>query len=58
VSCAGGFTPYRDGVDCPGGIPDIAAAIGEGSLIFAAYPTDLPTDQAAIRERWNAAFGR
>ena len=58
VSCAGGFTPYRDGVDCPGGLPDIAAAIGEENLIFAAYPPDLPTEQAAIRERWNAAFGR
>lgn len=58
VSCAGGFTPYRDGVDCPQGIPAIAEAIGEDNLIFATYPPDLPAEQAEIRERWNTAFGR
>jgi iron(III) transport system substrate-binding protein len=58
VSCAGGFTPYRDGVDCPQGIPAITEAIGEDNLIFATYPPDLPAAQADIRERWNAAFGR
>jgi iron(III) transport system substrate-binding protein len=58
VSCAGGFTPYREGVECPQGIPAIAEAIGEDNLIFAGYPPDLPAEQAEIRERWNAAFGR
>jgi len=28
ASCAGGFTPYRDGVDCPQGIPAVVDAIG------------------------------
>jgi iron(III) transport system substrate-binding protein len=58
ASCAGGFTPYREGVACAQGIPAIVDAIGEENLIFATYPADLPTEQAAIRERWNAAFGR
>jgi iron(III) transport system substrate-binding protein len=58
VSCAGGFTPYRDGVDCPQGIPAIVEAIGDENLIFAVYPPTLVAEQAEIRERWNAAFGR
>jgi iron(III) transport system substrate-binding protein len=58
VSCAGGFTPYRDGVDCPQGIPAIGEEIGEENLIFAVYPPTLAAEQAEIRERWNAAFGR
>jgi iron(III) transport system substrate-binding protein len=58
ASCAGGFTPYRDGIDCPQGIPNIVDVIGEENLIFAVYPPDLATEQAAIRERWNTAFGR
>jgi iron(III) transport system substrate-binding protein len=58
VSCAGGFTPYRDGVDCPQGIPAIVEAIGEENLIFAAYPPTLVAEQGEIRERWNATFGR
>jgi iron(III) transport system substrate-binding protein len=58
ASCAGGFTPYRDGVDCPQGIPAIVDAIGEENLIFADYPPTLAAEQAEIRERWNAAFGR
>ena len=58
VSCEGGFTPYREGVECPQGIPAIEEAIGEENLIFAVYPPTLAEEQAAIRERWNAAFGR
>lgn len=58
VSCEGGFTPYRDGVDCPYGVSAIADAIGEENLIFATYPSSLAAEQAEIRERWNAAFGR
>lgn len=58
ASCAGGFTPYREGVDCPQGIPAIVEAIGEENLIFAVYPSDLAEEQAEIRERWNAEFGR
>lgn len=58
ASCAGGFTPYREGVDCPQGIPAIVDAIGEENLIFAVYPPDLAADQVEIRERWNTAFGR
>ena len=32
VSCAGGFTPYRDGVDCPQGIPAIPGPEGAPSI--------------------------
>lgn len=58
ASCAGGFTPYRDGVECPQGISAMVTAIGEENLIFAVYPPTLAADQSEIQERWNAAFGR
>lgn len=55
--CAGGFTPYREGIDCPTGMPAIDAAVGGGNAILVHYPPDLAEQQAAIQERWNAAFG-
>ena len=58
ATCVGGFTPYREGVDCPTGLPAVEAAVGEGNAILVGYPADLREQQAAIEERWNAAFGR
>lgn len=58
AACGGGFTPYRDGVECPTGLPAIEEAVGEGNAILVHYPADLAEQQAAIEERWNAAFGR
>lgn len=58
AACAGGFTPYRDGVDCPTGLPAVEAAVGDGNAILVHYPADLAEQQAAIQERWNTAFGR
>ena len=58
ATCLGGFTPYREGVDCPTGLPAVEAAVGEGNAILVGYPADLREQQAAIEERWNAAFGR
>lgn len=58
AGCAGGFTPYRDDVDCPADLAAIEDEIGEGNAILVGYPEDLPERQEAIRERWNTAFGR
>jgi iron(III) transport system substrate-binding protein len=58
AACAGGFTPYRDDVTCPNGLDAVEEAVGADNVILVGYPEDLPEEQAAIRERWNAAFGR
>ena len=58
AECAGGFTPYRDGVECPTGLAAIEDAVGAGNAILVHYPEHLVEAQAAILERWNAAFGR
>jgi iron(III) transport system substrate-binding protein len=57
-ACGGGFTPYREGVDCPTGLPAIEDAVGEGGAILVGYPEGLAEEQAEIQERWNEAFGR
>jgi iron(III) transport system substrate-binding protein len=58
ASCAGGFTPYREGVECAQGLPGIQDAIGEENALLVGYPETLADEQADIRERWNTAFGR
>jgi iron(III) transport system substrate-binding protein len=58
AGCAGGFTPYRDDVDCPADLAAIEDEVGEGNAILVGYPEDLAERQEAIRERWNTAFGR
>ena len=58
AACGGGFTPYREGVECPTGLPAIEEAVGAGNAILVHYPPDLAEQQALIQERWNAAFGR
>lgn len=58
VSCEGGFTPHRDGVDCPQSLTSVEEVVGEGNLILVGYPPELPAEQAAMQERWNTAFGR
>jgi iron(III) transport system substrate-binding protein len=58
AACGGGFTPYRDDVDCPTGLPAIEEAVGEGNAILVGYPDSLTTDMPVLVERWNEAFGR
>jgi len=58
AACAGGFTPYREGVECPTGLPAIEAAVGADNVILVGYPDEVVTGQAELRDRWNAAFGR
>jgi iron(III) transport system substrate-binding protein len=59
AACEGGFTPYRDGVDCPFGLPQVIAAVGgEENLIIATYDQKLADSQQEIVDRWNAAVGR
>lgn len=58
AACGGGFTPYRDDVDCPTGLPAVEAEIGEGNALLVGYPEELTTEMPAMVERWNEAFGR
>jgi iron(III) transport system substrate-binding protein len=58
VMCDGGFTPYRDGVDCPQGFAAIEEEVGTDGAIVVGYPDDLPTEFEDLRARWNEAFGR
>lgn len=59
AACEGGFTPYRDGVECDFGLPQIIAAVGgEENLNIGTYDKTLAEDQDEIESRWNEAFGR
>ncbi|MFI5960485.1 extracellular solute-binding protein [Cryptosporangium sp. NPDC051539] len=58
AACAGGFTPYRDGVKCAFGLPQVKAIVGEDNLIIGAYDPALATEQPRIVARFNKAFGR
>jgi iron(III) transport system substrate-binding protein len=58
AGCAGGFTPYREDVECPIGLAAIEQVVGDGNAIVVGYPPELTTELPAMRERWNQAFGR
>jgi iron(III) transport system substrate-binding protein len=58
VMCDGGFTPYREGVDCPQGLAAIEDEVGEGNALIVGYPEELVTEGEDLRARWNEAFGR
>jgi iron(III) transport system substrate-binding protein len=58
VMCDGGFTPYREGVECPQGLSAIQDAVGEDNAIVVGYPEALLDEADEIRARWNEAFGR
>ena len=58
AACQGGFTPYRDGVRCDFGLPQVTAAVGEENLLVGVYSPDLATDREQIVSRFNKAFGR
>jgi iron(III) transport system substrate-binding protein len=58
AACKGGFTPYRDGVECAYGLPAIKKAVGAGNLILGGYPENIVKDKPAIEARWKKAFGR
>jgi iron(III) transport system substrate-binding protein len=58
VMCDGGFTPYREGVECPQGLAAIQEEVGEDNAIVVGYPEELVTEGEDLRTRWNEAFGR
>lgn len=58
VMCDGGFTPYRDGVECPHTLATMQEEVGEENAIVIGYPEELATEGEAFRARWNEAFGR
>jgi len=58
VMCDGGFTPYREGVECPQSLAAIQEEVGEENAIVVGYPEELAEGADALRSRWNEAFGR
>lgn len=58
VMCDGGFTPYRDGVECDHTLATLQEEVGEENAVVTGYPEELVTDGEAFRARWNEAFGR
>ncbi|WP_194280438.1 ABC transporter substrate-binding protein [Streptomyces fagopyri] len=58
AACKGGFTPYRDGVKCPYGLPAIEAVVGKDNMMLGGYPKDIVKNKPSIVERWKKAYGR
>lgn len=58
AGCAGGFTPYRDGVDCEFDLASIEEAVGADNVIIGTYDPAMVDEREALVDRWNAAFGR
>jgi iron(III) transport system substrate-binding protein len=59
AECQAGFTPFRNGVDCPVGLSSVDRALGgPNKTIVETYDGDLDAQREAITSRWNAAFGR
>lgn len=58
AGCAGGFTPYRDDVECDQDLASIEEVVGEDNAIVVGYPEALKTGLPEMRTRWNEAFGR
>ncbi|MEV0161688.1 ABC transporter substrate-binding protein [Nonomuraea fuscirosea] len=58
AACQGGFTPYRDGVTCDFGLPQVKAIVGEDNLIIGTYGKELADQRDQIIARFNKAFGR
>ncbi len=58
AACAGGFSPYRAGVECPTGLAAVIAEVGEENLLFGDYSDDFAGQTDAIKTRWDKAFER
>jgi iron(III) transport system substrate-binding protein len=58
AECTAGFTPFRDGVDCPAALAGVTASVGADNAIVGAYEDDLSGERAAMTSRWKAAFRR
>ncbi|MFD0658629.1 ABC transporter substrate-binding protein [Thermocatellispora tengchongensis] len=58
AACQGGFTPYRDGVRCDFGLPQIKAAVGEENLTIGTFSPKLAEERDQIVARFNRAFRR
>lgn len=58
AACAGGFTPYRDDVECEQDLTAIEEIVGDGNAFVVGYPPELTTELPEMRDRWNEAFGR
>ncbi|MVZ99771.1 extracellular solute-binding protein [Actinomadura sp. LD22] len=57
AACKGGFSPYRDGVRCPFGVPSIKKVTGTDKLDVMTIDK-AAGGRAAIEPRWKAAYGR
>lgn len=59
AACTGGFSPYRDGVECDLALSQVIDAVGgEENLIIGGFDEEVAAQQDDIISRWNEAFGR
>ncbi|PSM45016.1 hypothetical protein C6Y14_02675 [Streptomyces dioscori] len=58
AACEGGFTPYRDGVDCAYGLPAVEKVVGADNMMLGGYPKDIVKNKPEIVDRWKKAYGR
>ncbi|MFJ4840164.1 ABC transporter substrate-binding protein [Streptomyces sp. NPDC088746] len=58
AACKGGFTPYRDGVECAYGLPAVEAVVGKDNMMLGGYPKDIVENKPAIVDRWKKAYNR
>ncbi|MFS8198182.1 ABC transporter substrate-binding protein [Streptomyces sp. CWNU-52B] len=58
AACKGGFTPYRDGVDCAYGLPAVEKVVGADNMMLGGYPKDIVKNKPTIVDRWKKAYDR
>ncbi|WP_327579056.1 ABC transporter substrate-binding protein [Streptomyces sp. NBC_00145] len=58
AACKGGFTPYRDGVNCPVSVAKLKAQLGAENINMVTWDSTAGSSRADITRRWKAAFGR
>lgn len=58
AGCEGGFTPYRDDVDCEFSMSAVEEAVGADNVIIGSYDQEMVDGRDAFVERWNEAYGR
>ncbi|MFJ4835851.1 ABC transporter substrate-binding protein [Streptomyces sp. NPDC088747] len=58
AACAGGFTPYRDGVECAYGLPAVEAVVGADNMMLGGYLEGIVKNKPEIVTRWKSAYDR
>ena len=56
ATCEGGFTPYRNGVECAYGVPAIIAEVGDDAIMYGNYEPEIVDEQDALMSRFRESF--